>query len=570
MGTPSGRRHALPVCTSRPVGLPWSDRVTAGYSGLGYLQTPYLSQSSTSNFGNPARYAVGDTITYDALGNLLSQVTRDTLFLNGTQIPQPRVITNTYNPANGRLMTRSANGSAGTTTYTYDLAGNITFEAQTNPTQGNQRERAAFYAPDGTLRATDSRTNGKRTTEEYRYDGLGRRVWLRQRLVCQPNDHVSCFTPYVRRTIWDGAQELAEIQAPYDTANAALEEMDSGWPLLSYQPLGASDPNPFYGRVLYGPGLAVDQPLSVTRYDYRDYPNGNNSLTWPTFSLVPYWNYQGIPAFGTFSDGASYKPYATGGTSCPAAGNTTTQRCVWVQWPFMHSAYDQNAGNIPYLSWHGSLLEGKRDRSGLEYRRNRLYDPTTGRFTQEDPIGLAGGMNAYGFADSDPVNFGDPFGLCTPPESAECRFIALVAGRTRGLLDLEPAMLVVVSLPTVGFGTGGLGVLNLGRSAQTGTTLARSLGAAGEAAAGIGRNTERIASATKTAAYRVPDGLTATTLTEVKNVGSLSLTNQLRDFAAFARETGRTFELVVRQTTELSRPLQQFIRDNGIQLRFLP
>ncbi len=34
--------------------------------------------------------------------------------------------------------------------------------------------------------------------------------------------------------------------------------------------------------------------------------------------------------------------------------------------------------------------------------------------TQEDPIGLAGGVNLYGFAAGDPVNFSDPFGLCPP------------------------------------------------------------------------------------------------------------------------------------------------------------
>ncbi len=35
-----------------------------------------------------------------------------------------------------------------------------------------------------------------------------------------------------------------------------------------------------------------------------------------------------------------------------------------------------------------------------------------GQFTQRDPIGLAGGLNLYGYADGDPVNFSDPFGLC--------------------------------------------------------------------------------------------------------------------------------------------------------------
>lgn len=32
--------------------------------------------------------------------------------------------------------------------------------------------------------------------------------------------------------------------------------------------------------------------------------------------------------------------------------------------------------------------------------------------TQLDPIGLAGGVNLYGFAEGDPVNFRDPMGLC--------------------------------------------------------------------------------------------------------------------------------------------------------------
>ena len=29
-----------------------------------------------------------------------------------------------------------------------------------------------------------------------------------------------------------------------------------------------------------------------------------------------------------------------------------------------------------------------------------------------DPIGISGGLNQYGFCGNNPVNFGDPFGLC--------------------------------------------------------------------------------------------------------------------------------------------------------------
>ena len=48
----------------------------------------------------------------------------------------------------------------------------------------------------------------------------------------------------------------------------------------------------------------------------------------------------------------------------------------------------------------------------LSFFRNRFYDQTTGRWTQEDPIGYAGGINLYGYVGNNPVSFSDPFGLC--------------------------------------------------------------------------------------------------------------------------------------------------------------
>jgi hypothetical protein len=48
--------------------------------------------------------------------------------------------------------------------------------------------------------------------------------------------------------------------------------------------------------------------------------------------------------------------------------------------------------------------------------RNRWYDPQTGRFLSQDPIGLAGGVNLYAYAGNNPASYSDPFGLCKRPQ----------------------------------------------------------------------------------------------------------------------------------------------------------
>lgn len=37
-------------------------------------------------------------------------------------------------------------------------------------------------------------------------------------------------------------------------------------------------------------------------------------------------------------------------------------------------------------------------------------------------MGLGGGLNVYGFANGDPVDFSDPFGLCPDPKDPICTF----------------------------------------------------------------------------------------------------------------------------------------------------
>lgn len=80
-------------------------------------------------------------------------------------------------------------------------------------------------------------------------------------------------------------------------------------------------------------------------------------------------------------------------------------------WSIGTTAVPPTATSLPT----GTMLIGfpgqLQSLSDLYYNQYRDYDPTTGRYIQADPIGLAGDANPYSYAGANPVNATDAMGL---------------------------------------------------------------------------------------------------------------------------------------------------------------
>lgn len=392
---------------------------SSSYDGLGQLRSNTFSSlpfiGATQPVTNVNRY------TLDAMGNLTLSDGNDLGTVNsGTTLTYQY-----YNSVSARLdSTAYQSGPSGFLTQ-YDSSGNGEWSTY-KIVQANmeQRDRRSYYGADNMLRAVDSRywlqnsdLTYNNSFEEYWYDALGRRVFVRSRRNCSgtPLQNGSggvdgeCAVSFVRRTVWDGSQELGEIQAP---GADGTTDSDSDTQASFQQVVGVAgnttDANHFYGIAAYTFGTNLDQPLSIARKNYADGMSTSTFYVFQNaFDIIPLWNQRDQADGFRFNDGATqYSETPAGGTTRYALVDTPNG---WFAW------YRSHYPNV--TAWNGSLLMDKQDKSGMLYRRNRYYDPTSGRFTQEDPIGLAGGLNLYGFASGDPVNFSDPFGLCVKDDT---------------------------------------------------------------------------------------------------------------------------------------------------------
>lgn len=107
-------------------------------------------------------------------------------------------------------------------------------------------------------------------------------------------------------------------------------------------------------------------------------------------------------------------------------------------WTLPYSAFGtaqpNSSGLIYNLRFAGQYYDGE---TGLNQNYYRDYDPTTGRYIESDPIGLAGGTNPYAYVGGNPLSLTDPMGLCSSNANNLLSFLTSNPGLLATILATE-------------------------------------------------------------------------------------------------------------------------------------
>jgi RHS repeat-associated protein len=368
------------------------------YDTLNRLQTltPPAAFSGTGNFG----------FTYDALSRR-------------TQMTRPNGLKSVYAYDNlSRLL--SVLHQSGSTTldgaaYAVENAGNRT--SRTPQPSGT----ASNYAYDAIYQLTGV-TQGSTTTESYTYDPVGNR--LSSLGVSPYNNNTSNELTSIPGTTytydnngntqtkvvgsnttsysWDFENRLTSVTLPgtggtvsfkYDPFGRRIYKSSfSGTSVFAYDGDNLVEETNSTGTVVarYEQTLNIDEPLAALRS-----------------SATSYYHNDGLGSITSLSNaaGALAQTYTfdSFGKTTNSTGSLTN--------PFQFTAREFDT------------------ETNLYYYRARYYDPTTGRFINEDPIGFHGGEDFYLYAANEPTLLVDPSGLLA---ELYCEDIAGAQNRTDG------------------------------------------------------------------------------------------------------------------------------------------
>ena len=436
--------------------------VTYTYGRLGQLLSATSADGERSTYsydalGRLTSEQTGDilnTYTYDAFDN------RTGYTLASAGAPQQQT-SYTYDVLN-RLTGVDTDGE--TTSYTYDLVGNLLSEQtgslQTSYTYnlaglplskqtvgaGSQLLNVSYtYRLDGNVAAKQDSEAGSTT---YAYDGVGRLTSETTPAVVTQYGYDAYSNRASRQTFDPNNNLQAQVSYAYDKNNRLTNitetvGMDTHYTQLAYDKNGNqlmkqhSSVTDETGEPEYG-AEATSEYAELYRYNLfgqlTEMQHGNIAATY-TYNAAGLRTSKTVNGVTTqhMLDGANVVADVMGGQtttyarglgliSMRVSGNRSyyvtdlhgdvralTDANGNVTENYSYDAFGNETGtsssSVNPFRYCGEYQDLS---SGLIYLRGRYYDPSVGRFTQEDPI--KDGNNWYVYAANNPIRFKDPSG----------------------------------------------------------------------------------------------------------------------------------------------------------------
>jgi RHS repeat-associated protein len=335
------------------------------------------------------------TFSYDANGNRTAS-TRD---LAGTNTSR------TYggDASHNRLLgfeqtTASTDGNSASTsvTYQYNPAGDLLGDGLTS----------YRYDSEGRMESASTGQGEDAPTTKYAHNGLGQRVFKTEPLYSSTPASGSS-NKNLNNLLADDDEPQAEppglIQQILSFFSKLWSPSTSDAEKLGFSYVYAEDGSLLgeYGsggsnstgtaQYIYLPTASGPMPIAAvikgqTYAVHSDHLNTPRKLTQPDGQVAWQWAYS---AFGDEQPTIGAKRFTSESTT-PTAGATSIPEVTF------------------NLRYPGQYFDKE---TKLHYNYFRTYAPSTGRYTQGDPIGLDGGWNRFGYVGGDPLGLVDPYGL---------------------------------------------------------------------------------------------------------------------------------------------------------------
>jgi RHS repeat-associated protein len=181
----------------------------------------------------------------------------------------------------------------------------------------------------------------------------------------------------------------------------------------------------------------ADGATTIFHYDFDGNIIGESDTSGNFSKEYPYRGTSRLALVDVSTEEIYY--YGNDQLGTPQILTDSTNTVVWeaVYKPFGEADVNPNSSVVNNFRFPGQYYDSETD---LYYNYHRYYDPSTGRYLTPDPIELAGGINLYLYANGNPINEIDPFGLYTREELANIIFNETESLSGKGIYDARVAI----------------------------------------------------------------------------------------------------------------------------------